>query len=189
MEVLLGMDGMSEYERRREEARCRRARLKKFREEYKSHRSELQKRVGIENYLYYMGLIYWDHEMMAQFYNDPRFWKMNKEETIRLLDDLKDRYVIDYHTYLDSPEWKERSALAKARAGYRCQVCDSPDRLETHHRTYERIGREDDGDLVVLCHRCHSLFEDNGGLKHERHRNEKRTVRRQGRTPLERPHG
>jgi hypothetical protein len=27
-----------------------------------------------------------------------------------------------------------------------------------HHRTYERFGREDTGDLTVLCRRCHTLF-------------------------------
>jgi hypothetical protein len=27
--------------------------------------------------------------------------------------------------------------------------------LEVHHRTYERVGREDDNDLIALCCYCH----------------------------------
>lgn len=29
------------------------------------------------------------------------------------------------------------------RAGYRFQVCNREDRLEVHHRTYDRLGLED----------------------------------------------
>lgn len=46
--------------------------------------------------------------------------------------------------------------IALARAKYRCQICNANDRqLDVHHRTYERLGREQIEDLTVLCHDCH----------------------------------
>lgn len=65
---------------------------------------------------------------------------------------------MNYQAYLKTIAWKERRTAALRRAGYRCQVCNGSDRLEVHHRTYERIGQEDPADLTVLCHECHELF-------------------------------
>ena len=72
---------------------------------------------------------------------------------------------VDYEEYLKSTAWKMRASDAKRRAGHRCQVCHSADRLEAHHRTYERLGHEDHADITVLCHECHELFSKNGKLK------------------------
>jgi hypothetical protein len=71
---------------------------------------------------------------------------------------------VDYQTYIHSPEWKAKSAEAKERAGYHCQVCNGTERLETHHRTYEHLGHEQPEDLIVLCHADHELFSKNGRL-------------------------
>ena len=62
---------------------------------------------------------------------------------------------VDYETYIKSPEWKEKAKQAKARAGYRCQVCNCAEHLEAHHRTYDRLGFELDTDITVLCDTCH----------------------------------
>ena len=70
-----------------------------------------------------------------------------------------------YAEYLQSARWHRVSEAAKKRAGYRCQVCNSDERLETHHRSYERLGHELDSDLTVLCHACHDLFSKHGKLK------------------------
>lgn len=67
---------------------------------------------------------------------------------------------MDYFLYLKSPEWAQKREAAIERAGSRCQVCNSPDRLNVHHRTYERIGCEIAGDLTALCEECHQLFHD-----------------------------
>jgi 5-methylcytosine-specific restriction endonuclease McrA len=68
----------------------------------------------------------------------------------------------DYRAYINSPEWKRKADAAKERAGYRCQVCnkgrDEGARLEAHHRTYDRLGREKPEDITVLCSECHELF-------------------------------
>jgi replicative DNA helicase len=65
-----------------------------------------------------------------------------------------------YREYLLSDHWKCVRDQALERAWHRCQVCNSPDVLDVHHRTYERIGREQPEDLTVLCDRCHSLFHE-----------------------------
>jgi len=69
-----------------------------------------------------------------------------------------------YAEYIQSDAWRIRRAAALERAGQRCQVCCSSERLEVHHRTYERLGHEQPADLVVLCRRCHQVFHDNRTL-------------------------
>jgi 5-methylcytosine-specific restriction endonuclease McrA len=74
-----------------------------------------------------------------------------------------------YRDYLASPDWRTTVAAALRRAGHRCQVCNADRwfcRLEVHHRTYERLGREAPGDLIVLCRHCHELFHDHRKLAH-----------------------
>jgi hypothetical protein len=63
-----------------------------------------------------------------------------------------------YAAYLRSQAWAHRKAEALERAGRRCQVCGHDRRLDVHHNTYERIGAELPGDLVVLCRLCHNRF-------------------------------
>lgn len=63
-----------------------------------------------------------------------------------------------YLTYLRSATWRSKRIAALERAGQRCQVCNSPDKLQVHHRTYERLGNELPEDLTVLCDDCHTLF-------------------------------
>jgi hypothetical protein len=69
---------------------------------------------------------------------------------------------LDYYEYIQSSVWKQKAESAKGMAGYRCQVCNkNKDEvvLNTHHRTYERLGNEKPEDLTVLCKECHSLYE------------------------------
>lgn len=62
-----------------------------------------------------------------------------------------------YQAYLQSAEWKARRQATLTRDGHRCTACQSTERLEAHHLTYERVGFERPGDLVTLCHLCHML--------------------------------
>jgi len=61
-----------------------------------------------------------------------------------------------YRAFLRSPEWAELRAAVKARAGGRCQLCGSPNRLEAHHRSYRDLA--DANELICLCRDCHELF-------------------------------
>lgn len=68
--------------------------------------------------------------------------------------------TMPYAEYLKTEHWQQQREAAKERAGHRCQLCNSGERLEVHHRTYERRGAEEPGDLIVLCHGCHEKFHD-----------------------------
>jgi hypothetical protein len=69
-----------------------------------------------------------------------------------------------YPDYLETPEWQARRKIMLRLAGYHCQVCNRDRSLHVHHRTYERRGREDPADLIVLCDECHDLFHKSGRL-------------------------
>lgn len=75
-------------------------------------------------------------------------------------DRLRQLRTMPYEEYLKTPEWRARRQKALRFAGFRCQVCNSPDRLEVHHRTYERRGHELLGDLTTLCNDCHMIFHN-----------------------------
>jgi len=67
---------------------------------------------------------------------------------------------MNYNDYLLTDYWKMVSQAVKARAGYRCQICNSELDLQAHHRTYEHRGNEINhlDDLTCLCRRCHAVF-------------------------------
>ena len=69
---------------------------------------------------------------------------------------LSELRTMPYREYLQTPEWQKTRAAALMRAGHRCSL-DSTHRsdLDVHHNTYERLGAELAGDLVVLCRDCH----------------------------------
>lgn len=66
-----------------------------------------------------------------------------------------------YGDYLASEAWKTKALYYKARALYRCQLCNKKGGpkgkgLDAHHRTYVRVGAELDIDVIVLCRDCHA---------------------------------
>jgi 5-methylcytosine-specific restriction endonuclease McrA len=84
-------------------------------------------------------------------------------EGLSKLDDSKIYWAIkrmSYAAFLQSAYWFGVSMTAKSRAGMRCQVCNGPNDIEAHHRTYDNHGREhlNMTDIVVLCGNCHGLF-------------------------------
>lgn len=65
---------------------------------------------------------------------------------------------LPYADYLLSDDWRRKRDRLIEAAGHRCQLCNAPSsevNLNVHHRTYERLGHEADGDLIVLCEECH----------------------------------
>lgn len=68
-----------------------------------------------------------------------------------------------YDQFLQTREWRERREAVRRRFGYRCAICNSPDALQIHHRTYERRGSEKPTDLVCLCADCHRGFHERRG--------------------------
>ena len=66
--------------------------------------------------------------------------------------------TVDYDDYIISPEWRQRCAEARLRAGNKCQLCGETRGLHVHHNTYARLGAELPTDIVVLCTGCHRIF-------------------------------
>lgn len=68
---------------------------------------------------------------------------------------------MDYVAYITSTAWRNNPARLRelAAANYACRLCPNAAttgcRIEVHHRTYERLGHEIDGDLTALCSECH----------------------------------
>ncbi len=58
--------------------------------------------------------------------------------------------TMPYREYLHTDHWQQVRHAALARAGHRCQLCNSSHRLEVHHRTYTRRGVEQDSDVIAL---------------------------------------
>jgi len=68
--------------------------------------------------------------------------------------------MVDYKTYIRSPQWKERSFVTKQARKNRCHRCGISGKiahLHTHHLTYEHLGNEYKEELEVLCDYCHAL--------------------------------
>lgn len=74
------------------------------------------------------------------------------------LDRLVELREMPYRQYLRTPEWRRTRAAALERAGNACSLdATHTQDLEVHHRTYERLGAELPGDVVVLCRTCHRV--------------------------------
>lgn len=88
------------------------------------------------------------------------------------------RHSQEYLAYIASPEWSVKRRNAIGRAFNRCARCGQQfhiENLEVHHLDYERLGRERDEDLMVVCKSCHP-FEDEKRAQRTRSRKEFRRV-------------
>jgi DNA polymerase/3'-5' exonuclease PolX len=66
-----------------------------------------------------------------------------------------------YGEYLQTEHWSSLRIAKLDEAGCRCQLCNAQGvTLNVHHRTYERRGKEELTDVIVLCQPCHAKFHD-----------------------------
>lgn len=63
------------------------------------------------------------------------------------------RAQAEYAEYLNTPGWKERSAVHRGKGCAACGYDFFP--IAVHHMTYENRGAEKPSDLVPLCTYCH----------------------------------
>jgi 5-methylcytosine-specific restriction endonuclease McrA len=64
---------------------------------------------------------------------------------------------LPYQQYLRTPHWQAMRKRALLRAGFQCKRCEvRGQRLDVHHLSYDRLGRELESDLTVLCELCHA---------------------------------
>lgn len=69
-----------------------------------------------------------------------------------------------YSRYLRTTHWRvtrDRIRLTRVK----CERCQEEAHLHVHHKTYERIGRELDSDLELLCRKCHRIAHSGPRLK------------------------
>jgi hypothetical protein len=86
------------------------------------------------------------------------FWSDGR--ALRRICDLKS---MPYRDYLQTDHWKEVRAQMLKRAGHKCSLCGSRERLNVHHNNYQSLGDERWEDLAVLCRPCHGKFHDKLG--------------------------
>jgi len=60
-----------------------------------------------------------------------------------------------FGTYYNSEEWKRTRKRILERDNYGCQSCGEAAEC-VHHILYDRLGAENDVDLISLCHKCHT---------------------------------
>lgn len=63
-----------------------------------------------------------------------------------------------YERYLRSSHWRNLKRRYRASKYPQKCKCGATERLELHHRTYERLGCERLSDLHPLCPSCHELI-------------------------------
>ena len=65
-----------------------------------------------------------------------------------------------YKAVLASPHWKALKRRLLTECDGRCERCGIRAALELHHETYERLGRERDEDVELVCGRCHEIADE-----------------------------
>jgi len=84
----------------------------------------------------------------------------------RLPNKLKLLGYKSYQEYLKSSHWlkmkekffhksKKIKKMIKKYGHLVCMICHSPYNLNIHHKSYQRIGKEYLGDLILICKDCH----------------------------------
>ncbi len=98
--------------------------------------------------------------------DDPLFWAMLFDfGRVRIEQSdmaIASMWKTVYLDYIASDIWKAIAGEARENANNKCQLCNSPEKLRVHHRTYERLGKELQEDLITLCSDCHEKFHNKG---------------------------
>jgi len=85
-----------------------------------------------------------------------RLKKLTKAEKIQYYIDITLPRRKLYLDYLKSDEWKNFKNKLKKLRGNKCEICSITGiTLDGHHLTYERLCKEKDDDVQLLCRNCH----------------------------------
>lgn len=101
--------------------------------------------------------IKYDVKYLKMIYND--YFKNNNTIDNNLYQQTLDYFKsLPYKEYLKTEHWQHfRKEAVKYFQG-KCQLCNSEESLNLHHRTYENLGRETFNDVILLCKDCHGKF-------------------------------
>jgi 5-methylcytosine-specific restriction endonuclease McrA len=108
---------------------------------------------------------------LARYWDLPELKKVVETAgsgRIIVVENMIVRQPVDFHLsykeYLLSDHWLDLRRKILKRDGFACRLCNARTDLNVHHRSYERIGREREDDLITLCRRCHEIFHRNRAL-------------------------
>lgn len=92
------------------------------------------------------------HELTGEGPADPKLGKMNQT--------FIEKHRPEYQTAIRSSYWKKLKALKLKMTGGRCEACGCPSmRPELHHRHYKTLGKEQPGDVMLVCLGCHDRMD------------------------------
>ncbi len=98
------------------------------------------------------------------------------------------QFDTEYAAYLHSDHWRLLRLEILSTRGSQCERCKKFGRVDVHHLTYLRIGRELPSDLQVLCRSCHKAqhFPIPGAksASHKPGARERRAVTREGKAAM-----
>jgi len=66
----------------------------------------------------------------------------------------------EYHDYLQTPEWREKSQAVLRRENFTCEGCGKARATQAHHVTYEHIFDEFLWELRAVCKPCHDRIHN-----------------------------
>lgn len=105
-----------------------------------------------------------DHDAVAEWKHTESFtlvrfeYGLNVKEAQDAIRAFLPKSYATHEEYLRSPEWAERRQTVLKKWNRRCAFCSGTVLVDVHHNSYDRIGNEDEADLVTLCRACHKKF-------------------------------
>jgi hypothetical protein len=98
----------------------------------------------------------WALKRSAASRSDFQDYKLNIQQRLQRKE-LSWKDNSRFGTYYDSPEWARTRARIFDRDDHQCQSCKKTAEC-VHHILYDRLGAENDFDLISLCNECHTLI-------------------------------
>jgi hypothetical protein len=116
----------------------------------------------IEAEIYYSNFFNIDYKFDEKLSLDQKWELLNNFSNINYDLIYYSIKYIKYNYFLQTPYWKVISEIKKRDSDYKCNLCNSGEKLETHHKTYDHRGDEirHMNDLIVICNDCHRKFHD-----------------------------
>ena len=101
----------------------------------------------------------------SQHYQEFKVLRPKKKKKIKWKDSPlnKSRKYLRYKVYIKSGAWRKRRELYYKTHEKRCVICKGDYQIGLHHKSYGRLGKEKDKDLVTLCWKCHQSYHEKHG--------------------------
>ena len=134
---------------------------KKYKEKQQNLKNQINKNTDSYIEFYLTPNLKWDKELPL-YAREQLIVNRNDIDYNKVIQAIKS---MSYKDFLSTPYWEAISAYKKSKENYKCALCGNNKNLATHHKTYDRHGREHEytvikEDLIVLCKDCHSKFHD-----------------------------